>query len=358
MIKPEQKLNRSIAQLAQSLDFIAVTAGPGLMTSLLVGVEVARTLSYLWKKPLVAVNHLAGHLYANWLPSPQPSPTRGEGEKRNSPPLMGGVRGGWHGEGAIKFPLLCLIVSGGHTELVLMKKHLDFKVIGSTRDDAAGEAFDKVAKMLGLGYPGGPAVSAMAEKWRMQAPPPESSPIKGEEERKNSPPPVGGVRGGGIDFPRPMINSNDFDFSFSGLKTAVLYYLKGVDVIASEAKQSPAAVKRSPRAFSARDDMMVAQVCARFEQAAVDVLVAKTVRAAKQFKVKTVLLGGGVAANKRLRTELQQAITTMTPATCHLSPLMYTGDNAAMIAGAGYFMARTKQFTPWEKLDVDPVRSL
>ena len=305
------------------IDAIAVTAGPGLMTSLLVGVEVARTLSVLWKKPLIAVNHLAGHVYANWL----------NANGRES-------QGEWS---RILFPALALIVSGGHTELVLMKKHLDFKIIGSTRDDAAGEAFDKVAKMLGLPYPGGPAVSALAEKFcKVSSPSPESSPIKGEEQKGNSPPLVGGVRGGGIQFPRPMMNSNDFDFSFSGLKTSVLYYLRSAGFYA------PSAAHKMPR-------YKLEEVCYEFQEAVVDVLVTKTIRAAKQYNVKTILLGGGVAANKRLREQLGHAVKKELPATSYSLPtLSYTGDNAAMIAAAGYFMARSKQFTPWEKIDVDP----
>ncbi|OGL69265.1 hypothetical protein A3B21_04760 [Candidatus Uhrbacteria bacterium RIFCSPLOWO2_01_FULL_47_24] len=328
------------------IDAIAVTAGPGLATSLLVGVEVARTFSYLWRKPVVAVNHLAGHVYANWLPSPglrPPSPTWGEGK----PPQFSSPSGRGQGEG-VQFPLLCLIVSGGHTELVLMKKHLDFKIIGATRDDAAGEAFDKVAKMLGLGYPGGPAISRLAEKFHPRQPPsPQPSPIKGEGIKENPPPLVGGVRGGGIHFPRPMIDSPDFDFSFSGLKTAVLYYVR--DFLAKNKVG-----KNSAAASNLPQDALV-RICASFEQAVVDVLVAKTVRAAKKYKVKTVLLGGGVAANKRLREQLANTIKSELPTTSYILPsLAYTTDNAAMIAAAGYFMARAKQFTPWQKLDVDP----
>lgn len=246
------------------VDLIAVTAGPGLATSLSVGVETAKALAYIWKKPIVAVNHLAGHVYANWLDNRK-----------------------------IEFPILCLIVSGGHTELVLMKKHLDFKIIGSTRDDAAGEAFDKVAKILKLGYPGGPEIAKR---------------VKGKDK---------------IKFPRPMIKSNDFDFSFSGLKTAVLYYHK------DHKKQ-------------------INEICTAFQNAVIDVLVTKTKKAARKYKVKTVLLGGGVAANQALRNKIKQELN------CNPPQMKYTTDNAAMIAAAGYFMAKQKQFTPWQKLDIDP----
>ena len=293
--------------LGSDIDAIAVTAGPGLATSLLVGVETARALAWLWKKPVVAVNHLAGHVYANWLPSPQSSPA-GRGSIENDPSPLG--RG--QGEGGLQFPILCLIVSGGHTELVLMRKHLVFKIIGSTRDDAAGEAFDKVAKMLGLGYPGGPIISALAEKCRMQ-----------------------NVKCRMIEFPRPMIDAPNFDFSFSGLKTAVLYYIKTLK--------------------HTNIKTLLPQICFEFQEAVVDVLVAKTVRAAKKYQVKTVLLGGGVAANARLRQRLIEVIPRELPTTSYILPsLQYATDNAAMIAAAGYFMARAKQFTPWQKLEVNP----
>lgn len=265
----------------RQFDAIAVTSGPGLMTSLSVGVETAKALSYLWEVPLVRVNHLEGHIYSNW---PQPV---GEIPKFKAQ--------------IPNFPAMCLIVSGGHTELVLMKRHGSHKVIGATRDDAAGEAFDKVAKLLKLGYPGGPAISKLAQKGNPSA----------------------------IPFPRPMIDSADFEFSFAGLKTAVLYMVQ-------------------------KEKLIVADVCASFEQAVVDVLVSKTVRAAKKYKVKTVLLGGGVAANKKLRATLRTALAEELPAVGYREPaFVYTGDNAAMIAAAGYFLARAKKFTPWERLKAD-----
>lgn len=267
---------------SRMIDAIAVTRGPGLITSLRVGVDTARTLASVWKKPLVAVNHLEGHIYANWLATSKP----------------------------IQFPVLALIVSGGHTELVLMRRHLDYRIIGATRDDAAGEAFDKVAKILRLGYPGGPAVSKCAARGNPQA----------------------------VAFPRPMIDSQDFDFSFAGLKTAVLYYC---------------------RDFKPQTSHLKPDVCASFEQAVVDVLVAKTIRAAKKYKVKTVLVGGGVAANRRLRDELGRAVRDTLPTTYYLLPAAeYTGDNAAMIAAAGAFRAAAKDFTLWQEIEADPNLSL
>ncbi|MEK7532078.1 MAG: tRNA (adenosine(37)-N6)-threonylcarbamoyltransferase complex transferase subunit TsaD [Patescibacteria group bacterium] len=256
-------------------DVIAVTAGPGLITALMVGVQTAASLSYAWDVPLVAVNHIEGHIYGNWL-----------------------------AEGAgIKFPALALVVSGGHTELILMRDHGTYKLIGKTRDDAAGEAFDKVGKLLGFEYPGGPKISQAAESGDPHA----------------------------IPFPRPMINSKDFDFSFAGLKTAALYWLRDHK-------------KYSPADFSAS-----------FEQAIVDVLVAKTIRAAKEYRPRSVLLGGGVAANRHLRAALAEAVSTDYPeAFLTMPPLFATVDNAPMIAVAGYFNARRKNFTSWKKITANP----
>lgn len=224
-----------------------------------------------------------------------------------------------------------------------MRKHLDFKVIGSTRDDAAGEAFDKVAKMLGLGYPGGPAISALAEKFQITNHKLQTNP---KSKTTNSHHQIIQSSNHPIHFPRPMIHqkgdfsakggpASGWDFSFSGLKTAVLYFIKTLK--------------------HENIKTMLPQICYEFQEAVVDVLVAKTVRAAKKYNVKTVLLGGGVAANARLRQQLSAAIQRHMPsAICHMPSVVYTTDNAAMIAAAGYFMALAKQFTPWQKLDVDP----
>lgn len=245
-------------------DAIAVTAGPGLITSLRVGVDVGRTLAWLWRKPLVAVNHIEGHIAANWL-----------------------------SDHRIVFPAVALIVSGGHTELLRVKALGRYELLGATRDDAAGEAFDKVAQLLKLGYPGGPAVAKLAERGDARA----------------------------VPLPRPMIASGDLDFSFSGLKTAVRGIL--------EAKG------KKPK---------LADLCASFEQAVCDVLVAKTVAAAKKVRAKTVLLGGGVAANARLRTMLAAVVAERLPRARYVAPeLSWTSDNAAMIAAAGYFAFKAKR---------------
>lgn len=269
---------------AKDIDGIAVTRGPGLITSLRVGTDFARTLAYGWNRPLVGVNHIEGHIAANWI-----------GKKVAT---------------AYRFPALVLVVSGGHTELILMKGFGTYERIGSTLDDAAGEAFDKVAKMLDLGYPGGPAVSKRAALGN-----PET-----------------------FAFPRPLLNKPDFDFSFSGLKTAVLYTLQ------------------RKKEWSAED---VNDICASFQAAVVETLVTKAVRAAKAKKVKTVFLAGGVAANGPLRSTLAATFAKELPKIEVVIPaLEYCTDNAAMIAMAGFFRLSKKKHDAWKGMEADPAWEL
>jgi len=269
----------------RKIDLITVTSHPGLIPCLLIGTNVAKTLSWAWQKPIIGVNHLEGHVYINWLDK-KPKPT---------------------------FPALSLIVSGGHTQLVLMKKMGDFKIIGETRDDAAGEAFDKVAKLVGLPFPGGPPISKEAEK----------------------------VNNTSISLPRPMIHSNDYDFSFSGLKTAVLYLVK--DRYMKHGKLKITSKERS-------------ELAKEFQQAVIDVLISKTIRAAKQYKVKTVILGGGVAANKELNKQLKISIKKELPKTIFLSPPpALSTDNAAMIAVAGYFNFLEGKSKTWRSINARAV---
>ncbi len=288
------------------VDVIAVTYGPGLITSLMVGVETARTLAWAWKVPLVAVNHMEGHITAAFLQRPQNFqflPLRGISRRETILNFQNEYR-----ISDTQYPALALVVSGGHTELVLMKKPLSYQIIGATRDDAVGEAFDKVAKILGLQYPGGPEVSKLAELGN-----PEIFP-----------------------FTPPMLNTKDYDFSFSGIKTAVLYNTRDQHN------------KKSTKQY-------VNNICASFQKAVVDVLVAKTLRAAKEYNIKTLILAGGVAANKQLRHQLGEAINSQIPNTKYLIPeLQFCTDNAVMIAIAGYYRKLKKQFTPWQTLDVDP----
>ncbi|MEI7620292.1 MAG: tRNA (adenosine(37)-N6)-threonylcarbamoyltransferase complex transferase subunit TsaD [Candidatus Falkowbacteria bacterium] len=255
---------------------ISVTVGPGLVTSLLAGVETAKVLAYAWKKPLVPVNHIEGHIHANFI---------------NMKKTM-------------KFPALVLTVSGGHTNLVLLESRLKYKIIGETRDDAAGEAFDKGAKMMDIGYPGGPIVSQYALA----------------------------AKKSDIVLPRPMINSAGFDFSFSGLKTALLYTLK---------KDSEWQKK-------------IPEYCFELQEAIVETLVSKTIKAAKKYDVKTVMLSGGVSANRRLREVLEKTVKEkLDGVDFHMPELAYTTDNAAMIAMAGYYRFINKKTVGWNKIKMD-----
>lgn len=257
----------------QDVDAVAVAFGPGLLGSLLVGVETAKAMAIVWGKPLVAVNHLMGHVYANWLETPNP-----------------------------KFPLVALIVSGGHTDLILMNDHRKSKWLGGTRDDAAGEAFDKVARVLGLGYPGGPEVEKLATSYQR----PETS----------------------IKLPRPMIGSDDFDFSFAGLKTAVANL-----------------VTRNQRLESSYPE-----IACEFQKAMIDVLVAKTLRAAKKFGVRSIVVGGGVAANSELRRQMSD-VGQRYDIGVFFPPKKLSIDNGAMIATAAYWQ---RNFVDPLKLQADP----
>ena len=264
------------------IDGIAVTRGPGLITSLRVGVDFARGLAYGWNAPLVAVNHIEGHIAANFIGRSQKSKVKSQ------------------------MPAVVLVVSGGHTELILMKGFGRYERLGATLDDAAGEAFDKVAKMLELGYPGGPAVAERAES--------------GDP--------------GKYALPRPMLSKPNFDFSFSGLKTAVLY-----------------TIQRKKRWSAGEID----DLCASFQEAAIDVLIAKTIRAARRTGAKTVFLAGGVAANRLLRERLVEDVRCqLSDVRCVLPDLSYCTDNAAMIAMAGYFHLAKKQRDDVLNMEPDP----
>lgn len=263
-----------------AFDAIAVTQGPGLATALRVGIQAAQTLAWLSGKPIVGVNHLEGHLASAWLLP----------ENRRK----------W------KFPALALLVSGGHTELVLMRDFCDYEVVGSTRDDAAGEAFDKSAKLLGLGYPGGPNISKQA--------------VDGNDEA--------------VPLPRPMINEG-LDMSFSGLKTAIRLMV--------EAEKKPIPPKR------------LSDICASIEKTIIDVLVTKTIRAAHQHDVNSVLLVGGVSANPRLRRDLATAVQRELKGVTFLKPAVaFSTDNAAMIAAAGAWRLLKGERHDWKKLDAEP----
>lgn len=288
----------------QKPDAIAVASGPGLITGLIVGVEAARTLSATWKIPLVSVNHMAGHIHSVEIET-QCHCEEAKGRRGNLSENM-------NNKNAIVYPALALIVSGGHTEIIKISGEGKYKMIGATRDDAAGECFDKAAKMLGLPYPGGPQISKLALEGKTDA----------------------------IKFPRPMLNDNNYDFSFAGLKTSALYYLRDHNSVNCEL------ITENCHDF-----------CASFEQAIVDTLVGKMSRAIKKLKPKTVILCGGVSANKKLRETLRDAVAQF-PKTKYMIPEgHHCMDNAAMVARAGFATLKTKTkagYTDWKKLKADP----
>lgn len=264
------------------IDYIAVTVGPGLEPALWVGINAARALSTIWNIPIIAINHMEGHIVTAAI------------EK---------LEDDVYDFAALKFPLLALLVSGGHTELVVAKKFGEYTKIGATRDDAVGEAFDKVARMLGLPYPGGPAISALAKAWR----------------EKNTP--------NTFELPRPMLHSQDYDFSFSGIKTAALY-----------------AIRDWQRDHGEMSDDDKSALAAAFEDAVVEVLVKKTIDGAIEHNTPTIVVGGGVAGNTYLREQLTKKVAKVLPDTTVLFPETWLAtDNAVMIGMAAMAQAITGQ---------------
>ncbi|SRR6266568_4061388 len=291
-----------------NIDAIAVTYGPGLIGSLLVGVETAKTLSFVLKKPIIPINHMVGHIYANFII---------ENSKLNP---------------NIQFPALALVVSGGHTDLLLMKRHGDFTLLGGTRDDAAGEAFDKIGRMLGLSYPAGPAIEKLAKD--------------GDPKR--------------FRFPRPLLHEDTYEFSFSGLKTAVLREIvklkensnfrhSGLSRISHVTVSGVANAPQNDERFDAQTTSDLARST---QDAIIEVLVKKTLRAAKEHPVKSILLSGGVAANQTLRDTFLQMINDQKLTAKLFSPAKnLCTDNAAMIASAAYFNFYP---VPWKDITADP----
>ena len=262
-----EKINQVIEQALQEanytlddMDAIAVTYGPGLVGALLVGVAEAKAIAYAKKKPLVGVHHIEGHICANYIENKELEP-----------------------------PFLCLVVSGGHTHLVRVRDYGKYEILGKTRDDAAGEAFDKVARVIGLGYPGGPKIEKVAHEGNPHA----------------------------VEFPRAKIDDGPYDFSFSGLKSAVLNYINGCNMKGVEIVQ--------------------ADVAASFQNAVIDVLVANAMRAIDEFGMDKFAIAGGVASNRTLREAMQKACEKKGVEFYYPSPI-YCTDNAAMIGVAGYYL--------------------
>ncbi len=287
---------------------LAATHGPGLAGSLLVGVNVVKGLAWAAQRPMVGVNHLEAHIYANWLIEPPDAVFDPASLIARHP--------------APAFPLLCLIVSGGHTELIYMQDHMQYRALGRTIDDAAGEAFDKVARLMGLGYPGGPAIEQAASRGDPTA----------------------------YDLPRAWLGDS-YDFSFSGLKTAVLRLVQKVG-----GDDAPTAISRGKRTRVPAGVMRKineADLAASFQEALVDVLVAKTAAAAAAYPVQEVLLAGGVAANKRLRQRMAERLSVP----LRYPPPRLCTDNAAMVAAAAYFRYQAGERAAWD-LDVIPALQL
>jgi len=250
------------------LDAVAATYGPGLVGGLLVGLSAAKALAYALDKPFIGINHIVGHIYANFISNKE-----------------------------IETPVICLTVSGGHTDLLYFEELGGYSILGRTRDDAAGEAFDKTARVLGLGYPGGPAIEKVSKQGDPEA----------------------------IDFPRPFINEDNYDFSFSGLKTAVINYLHNK-------KQK-------------REEVNVADVAASFQQAVIDILVSKIMKAVADYPVKSVILSGGVAANKTLKLQLKEKLRKA-GLPLYTPELKLCTDNAAMIGSVAYYQYLKGDFSP------------
>ncbi|MBI2119245.1 MAG: tRNA (adenosine(37)-N6)-threonylcarbamoyltransferase complex transferase subunit TsaD [Elusimicrobia bacterium] len=284
-----EKINELVEQMIQGnqkIDGIAVTIGPGLVGSLLIGKMTAEALGWVWDVPVVGINHLEAHLYSSFLE-----------HKELKPPFMGAI------------------VSGGHTHLVLVEDFGKYKVLGRTRDDSAGEAYDKVAKLLGLDYPGGPIIDRLAKKGDPTA----------------------------IPFPRAHLPGS-WDFSFSGLKTAVLYFLQNLT------NKGGLKIESLPLPLKT-----VADICASFQSAVVDVLVRKTISAAKKFGLKKIAVGGGVSANSFLRSELIKK-GKENKLKVYFPSLPYSTDNGAMVALTGYYKFKKGFYDAknQEPLEVNP----
>ena len=283
------------------IDLIAVSAGPGLIPALLIGVNFAKTLALAWHKPIIGVNHLEGHLLSFLLQQDASQYKRNDLKKI--------------------FPAIALLVSGGHTQLIYVKNINHYQIIGETVDDAAGECFDKGARILGLGYPGGPAIASEAQKFKIKNPPAGGIKLKINSQ-----------------LPRPMLGSHNYDFSFSGLKTALLYSWQALT--------------------SKNRKILIPTLAYELQEAITDVLVDKTLKAGRRYQVKSIILGGGVTANQRLKNKFQERISQEKCSFNFYSPLLeYTTDNAMMIALAGFFNVDGKKLTEsnfnWKQVQAD-----
>jgi N6-L-threonylcarbamoyladenine synthase len=311
------------------VDAICATYGPGLAGSLLVGLTVGKTLALARNLPFLGVNHLEAHIYANWL--------RGQGD------LLVSMDDWKYQQGDPLFPLICLVISGAHSELVLVRNHGDYQLLGRTRDDAAGEAFDKVSRILGLGYPGGPAVQKIAQQV-------EDELLQQQKPRKQA--------RSAYRLPRAWLRGT-YDFSFSGLKTAMLQLAEGAcdqrtedERDTDQSNQQHSRYTRMGAQASQGGAPDVALLASSFQEAIVDVLAVKTRLAAQEYNVKQVILAGGVAANESLRARMWEELEPLGIRVSY-PPIEYCTDNAAMIASAGFFHLALGERHGFD-LDVEP----
>ena len=298
----EESLKQSNTKMDQ-IDAIAVTYGPGLIGSLLIGVETAKVLSLTYQKPLIPVNHLIGHFYANWIQHPnlKQTPT---------------------------FPAIGLLVSGGHSDLVLFKNHNEYDYLGGTRDDAAGECFDKSARLLGYPYPGGPKISHFA--------------ALGDENK--------------FSMPIPMQDSHDFDFSFSGLKTHFSNLVQNqLQIESVDSQNAQLRWKRVTTKSLEHNDQLIADLCASLQKTIIKSLTSKTIKAMKKYSVTQLIVAGGVAANQKLKQTFEKELQELNNASLFIPDISLCMDNAAMIGAAAFYLKPIEQI---QQLQANPNLSL
>ncbi len=357
----KKNYSEAISYLKKEIDYIAVTVGPGLIGSLLVGFNAAKTIAYALNKPIIPINHIEGHIYSAFGGEIRNSKSEilNKSQIQNDKNSQKQRNEDYEPVTEIKFPILALTVSGGHTSLTLMENHGVYRTVGQTLDDAAGEAFDKVAQLLDLGYPGGPVVSKLAAQFRNSSQ--LNGKLKNDKINENCELKIENLRRSLV-FPRPIINDGTFNFSFSGLKTAVLQKvleLKKEIYFSCHPEQGKGPQDSSALLQNDINEIKIpeevkAEICAAFEEAVVDVLVSKTIKAIEKYQTKAVILAGGVAANELLRSSLESRILNLESAVKFLpAPKNLTGDNAAMIGLAAYYHVLRNDLLSWDKIRVD-----
>ncbi len=345
---PKSEIQNSI-KLLDDITHIAVTAGPGLIGSLLVGFNAAKTLAYAKDLPIIPINHIEGHIYSagGGVSSKSKVQNSNQIQNLNIKSLDSRHSTAAHGLSEIEdlrgndshvsdFPLIVLTVSGGHTMLVLMKDHGKYEIIGAAIDDAVGEAYDKVARLLGLGYPGGPKISEFAQKFR------DKFLISNSKFLNKSQKPKSQVSNSTIEFPRPIMKDGTFNFSFSGLKTAVLVLTK--KIIAEKSLNNATEINLDTKQ----------EIAAAFEEAVAEVLAFKLGRAVEKYLPKTVIFAGGVSANKYLVEGIKYKVISIDQNIKFLTPTReMSGDNAAMIGIAAYYHIARSDVSAWRNIKVD-----